>query len=161
MAHKNPESQYKIRFSDCDMFGHLNNSRYLDYFINAREDHLKDAYQFDFERFYTQDQAWVISGHEIAYIRPAKYNEFVNIQSTLLAVEREMLFVEMIMMNQEKTQLKAIMRSRLVPVQISTGRKQPHGPEFMLWAKSIENTEIDSLSGLQDRIRQIQNKVSV
>ena len=29
------------RFSDCDPFGHLNNARYIDYFINAREDHLR------------------------------------------------------------------------------------------------------------------------
>ena len=39
---KNPNLDYKIRFNDGDLFGHLNNSRYLDYFINAREDHLKE-----------------------------------------------------------------------------------------------------------------------
>ena len=45
---KHPNSIYKIRFNDCDMFGHLNNARYIDYLINARQDHLKDEYNFDF-----------------------------------------------------------------------------------------------------------------
>ena len=49
---KTPKSRDKIRFTDCDMFGHLNNSRYLDYLINAREDHLKDFYNFDFNQYY-------------------------------------------------------------------------------------------------------------
>jgi acyl-CoA thioesterase FadM len=40
-----PKSFYTIRFGDCDLFGHLNNARYLDYFINAREEHLKERYQ--------------------------------------------------------------------------------------------------------------------
>jgi acyl-CoA thioester hydrolase len=33
---KVPESEALIRFPDCDPFNHLNNSRYIDYFINAR-----------------------------------------------------------------------------------------------------------------------------
>ncbi len=30
------ESKVLIRFSDCDPFNHLNNARYIDYFINAQ-----------------------------------------------------------------------------------------------------------------------------
>ena len=41
------ESKHLIRFPDCDPFNHLNNSRYLDYFINAREDHLIKFHQFN------------------------------------------------------------------------------------------------------------------
>ena len=44
---KEPESRVIVRFQDCDPFGHLNNSRYLDYLINARKDHLVAAYGFD------------------------------------------------------------------------------------------------------------------
>lgn len=57
---KSPSSTYKIRFSDCDLFGHLNNARYLDYFLNAREDHLKEAYNIDLTQFLQQDMAWLI-----------------------------------------------------------------------------------------------------
>ena len=41
------ESTTHIRFQDCDPFGHLNNAQYLDYFMNAREDHLLANYAFD------------------------------------------------------------------------------------------------------------------
>ena len=44
---KEPTSSVIIRFQDCDPFGHLNNARYLDYFINAREDHLAEYYDLD------------------------------------------------------------------------------------------------------------------
>ena len=33
---KNPESKVVVRFPDCDPFNHLHNSRYIDYYLNAR-----------------------------------------------------------------------------------------------------------------------------
>lgn len=156
---KNPDSTYKIRFNDCDMFGHLNNSRYLDYLINAREDHLKDYYSFDFTEYYKNDLAWVIGSHEIVYLRPALYNEIVTIQSTLLSVDNELLHIETIMMNEKKNHLKAIMRSKLIPINIKTGRKVQHNPEFMSWAKTLENTEIDTQINLQDRMNQLHTEL--
>ena len=38
------ESTAVIRFQDCDPFGHLNNARYIDYFLNARQDQIAAAY---------------------------------------------------------------------------------------------------------------------
>lgn len=152
---KNPNSTYKIRFADCDMFGHLNNSRYLDYLINAREDHLKDFYDFDFNKYYKNDLAWVIGSHEINYIRPAVYNEIVTIQSSLLHVDINLLHVETLMLNHQKNQIKAIMRSKLIPVNLKTGKKVPHDDELMKWAKSIENTQAALQENMQDRIRQL------
>lgn len=152
---KNPKSKDKIRFTDCDMFGHLNNSRYLDYLINAREDHLKDFYNFDFNEYFKNDLAWVISSHEIAYIRPAIFNEIVTIQSTLLQLDTEQLHIETIMMNEEQNQIKAVMRSKLVPINLKTGRKVQHNSEFMKWAKTIENTEVGNQVNFQNRTKQL------
>jgi acyl-CoA thioester hydrolase len=155
MMEINPKSKDKIRFTDCDMFGHLNNSRYLDYLINAREDHLKDFYNFDFNEYFKNDLAWVISSHEIAYIRPAFFNEIVTIQSSLLQLDTEQLHIETIMMNEEQNQIKAVMRSKLVPISLKTGRKVQHNPDFMEWAKKIENKEVRNQDNLQDRIKQL------
>lgn len=152
---KNPISKDKIRFTDCDMLGHLNNSRYLDYLINAREDHLKDFYNFDYQEYFKNDLAWVFSEHEIAYIKPAIYNEIVTIQSTLLQLDLDQLHLETIMMNEAQNQIKAVMRSKLVPISLKTGRKVQHNPEFMEWAKKIENKEIQNQGNLQDRIKQL------
>lgn len=155
MINKEPHSLDKIRFSDCDMFGHLNNARYLDYMINAREDHLKQFYNFDFMEYYRNDLAWVISSHEIVYIRPAVYNEMVLIRSMLLAANMDSLLIETIMMNEKQDHVKAVMRSKLVPINIKTGKKEQHQPAFMDWANELVNTEVDAHEMLQDRVKNL------
>ncbi|OYU79699.1 MAG: thioesterase [Flavobacterium sp. BFFFF1] len=155
---KTPESQYKIRFSDCDPFGHLNNSRYLDYLINAREDHLLEHYQFDLTHSYKQGIGWVVGSHEIAYASPAVYNEVVTIQSALLKVDAAMLHVETVMTNSNKTQLKAVMRTKLIPVNAHTGKREAHTPEFLVWAKTIEHPELSEAITLQERVMQLRTQ---
>lgn len=146
----NPSSVFTIRFNDCDLFGHLNNARYIDYFLNAREDHLKQYHNLNLSDYYKKDIAWVVGGHEIAYLRPAIYNEEVLIQSTLLEVDPEFLLVETQMLNITQSHLKAIMRTKFVPINTKTGRKSPHELEFLDWAKTIENTTIEPYSNLQE-----------
>jgi acyl-CoA thioester hydrolase len=150
-----PTSVYTVRFSDCDLFGHLNNARYIDYFLNAREDHLKHYHDLNLAEFYQNNLAWVVGGHEIAYLRPALYNEVVTIQSTLLKAEAEYLLVETQMKNENQSHLKAIMRTRFVPINTKTGRKTPHELFFMEWAKTIENNEVAYYNTLQERIKQL------
>ena len=52
------QSFYTVRFSDCDPLRHLNNARYIDYMLNAREDHLKEHYQMDLADFYKKGTGW-------------------------------------------------------------------------------------------------------
>ncbi len=152
---KTASSTHKIRFADCDMFGHLNNSRYLDYMIDAREDHLKQYYDFDMTSYYQNGLGWVIGNHEIAYLRPAVYNEMVCLQSSLLMVTEELLFVEILMLNEKQNHLKAILRSKLIPINIKTGKKIQHNEEFTVWAKSVENTAINAEISLQERAKEL------
>ncbi len=154
---KNPNSVYKIRFSDCDLFGHLNNARYIDYFMNAREDHLKDHYNLNLTEYYKNGIAWVVSGHEIAYLRSAIYDEMVNIQSSLLFVDAAELYVELIMTDEAKSHLKAVMRTKFTAINPTTGKKELHSPEFMEWAKSIENADAGNQIILQERVKELRN----
>ncbi|HRG10148.1 MAG TPA: acyl-CoA thioesterase, partial [Cyclobacteriaceae bacterium] len=48
-------STAKIRFHDCDPFNHLNNSRYLDYFMTARGDQLIEHYNLDIYKLAQQE----------------------------------------------------------------------------------------------------------
>ncbi|MCC6180239.1 MAG: acyl-CoA thioesterase [Bacteroidia bacterium] len=157
---KTPSSNYNIRFHDCDMFGHLNNARYLDYMISARQDHLKDAYNFDYNSYYKNNLGWVISYHEIQYLKPAFFEEDVIIQSSLLNADRETLYVEVLMMNEAKSHLKAILRSKLTFINLKTGRKEQHTPEFIEWAKSLVLDEVNTNAPIQDRIKQLLTQIS-
>lgn len=151
---KNPKSDYKIRFNDCDLFGHLNNARYVDYFMNAREDHLKDTYDLELAEYYKTGLAWVVTNHEIAYLRSALYNETVTIESTLLRADNDSLLVEMLMTDKDQSHIKSIMRTKFTAINPKTGRKEQHPSEFMEWAKTIQNSEVVT-QNLQVRIKEL------
>ncbi|MFM6926497.1 MAG: acyl-CoA thioesterase [Ferruginibacter sp.] len=152
---KTPHSRYTIRFTDCDLFGHLNNGRYIDYLLNAREDHLKNEYGLDLTDFYKQGLSWLVAGHEISYIRPAAYNEQVNIKSALLKAEPGSLLVEMQMMDEQETHLKSLMWTKFIHVNVKSGRRENHTGTFMDFARSIEVSEVDTTKGYQHRLKQL------
>lgn len=107
---KTPESIAVIRFPDCDPFNHLNNSRYIDYFINAREDHLANNYDFDVYRYAKKTgRSWLVTQNQIAYFNPAQLMEKVIILSTILEWNASDILVEMLMWNEEKTLLKSVL----------------------------------------------------
>lgn len=124
------KSFYTVRFSDCDPFQHLNNARYLDYMINAREDHLKEFHGLDLAEFAKQGIGWVVSSHEIQYIKPARYNEGICIHSRLLEASENHLLVEVRMMDMKESHNKAVLWTRFSPVSIVTGKRIPHPDEF-------------------------------
>ena len=154
---KNPNSVYKIRFSDCDLFGHLNNARYIDYFMNAREDHLKENYNLNLTAFYKNGISWVVTSHEISYLHSAIYDEMVTIKSSLLAADSDALYVELIMMDERQSHLKAIMRTKFTAINPKTGKKEPHTSDFMEWAESVKNDNAGKQTNLQDRIKELRN----
>ena len=118
------ESKSLIRFPDCDPFNHLNNSRYLDYFINAREDHLVKYHHFNiYEIARDKGISWVVSKNQIAYLRPALLMETVIIQTTLIRIDDQEIMVEMSMWNLDKTILKAFLWSTFVHFNLKTDRK--------------------------------------
>ncbi|RZJ33013.1 MAG: acyl-CoA thioesterase [Flavobacterium sp.] len=159
LMEKSPTSQYKVRFNDCDLFGHLNNSRYLDYLINAREDHLAEYYDLDLSAHYKKGFGWVVGSHEISYVIPAVYNEMIKIQSALIHCAADSLEVETVMFDGAATHLKAVMRTKLVHVNTQTGRKEPHGDDFLVWAKTIENNGIDRDIALPLRVKQLKDNL--
>ena len=119
----NPRTFYTIRFNDCDPYGHLNNSRYIDYFLNAREDHLKEHYSIDLKEWAAKGIGFVVSRHEIQYIRAVSYNDTVCIQSALVGYGDNYLEVEMQMYDKDGLQRKAILLSKFTQIDLRTGKK--------------------------------------
>ena len=67
-----PSSILTIRFQDCDPFNHLNNGRYVDYFLNAREDQLLEHYDLDIYKIARETGlCWVVSTSQIGSGWPA------------------------------------------------------------------------------------------
>ncbi|SEH80860.1 acyl-CoA thioesterase [Epilithonimonas hominis] len=93
-------STVKIRFADCDPIGHLNNVKYLEYMLNAREDHVEQNYGFTYEQYARETGCtWVTIQNEIAYLKEVKYNSKVTITSKTIFVDDLTAVVELLMMD--------------------------------------------------------------
>ena len=149
------ESKVKVRFPDCDPFNHLNNSRYLDYFINAREDQLIEYYDFDiYKMAREQGISWVVAQNQIAYIVPAMLMETVVIQSQLLSFDSKKLTVEALMWNEDKTVLKAVLWTSLAHFNLKTQKSHAHSDELMNLFGQIEYPLAEPVS-FEDRVKNL------
>ena len=152
---KRPESRVLIRFPDCDPFNHLNNSRYIDYFINAREDHLYLHYQFN-PYTYAQQKllSWVVTQNQIAYLRPALLMEKVVIQSRVLKFDVRDILVEMTMWDIDKKVLKSIIWTTFTHYNFKTSKAEIHSQELIDQFKPLEDPLEKEIS-FEERVKEV------
>lgn len=149
------ESKALIRFPDCDPFNHLNNARYIDYFINAREDHIMANMDFNIYHYAAQNGlGWVVSKNQIAYLKPAFLMETVIIESTALQVGDREVIVEMKMWNEKKDKLKSVLWSNFVHINMKTQRPENHSEQLMELFKPVENP-LPSVMSFDERVEQL------
>jgi thioesterase III len=133
-------SQHKVRFQDCDPFNHLNNAKYIDYFINAREDQLVENYQIDvFEYAKKTGRNWVVASNQIAYKRPALLMESIIIDSQLIKYTSKSLLVELRMWDATKSKLKALMWTNFVHYDFINKRVIDHSEDFTQLFEQVLN----------------------
>jgi len=149
------QSFYIVRFNDCDPMGHLNNARYIDYMLNAREDHLREAYQMLLPDFAKQGVSWVVTNHEIQYVRPAFYNERVCIESSVIASSESQLTVELIMYDEGLQQIKAVLWTTFTHINIKTGKRQIHSPDFFKFLTGVTLKHVNLANGLKARLAEL------
>lgn len=132
------KTKRKVRFQDCDPFNHLNNSKYLEYFINTREDQIAEYYELDvFKYMKTTGLSWVVASNQISYIKPAFTMETVLIESQLIHYTDNLLLVEMKMWNENETELKAILWIKFIQFNIQTQKVENHSDDLMKLFQSI------------------------
>ena len=126
------QSEAKIRFQDCDPYGHLYNAKYIDYFLNAREDQVLEAYQLDiYGMASSHGLGWVVGQNQIAYLQPANLMERVVITSKIIEISPNAMTVEFQMLNKTAERLKAFMWSRFVHFDLKQRKSIPHNDEIM------------------------------
>ena len=126
------ESTTTVRFQDCDPFNHLNNAKYIDYFMNAREDQVLEAYGLDiYELGRTTGMAWVVAYNQVAYVHPAVLMEKVRITTQIIEVTPKWMTVEFQMFNKDSNRIKSLMWTKFVYVNLRTGSPVSHSDEFM------------------------------
>jgi acyl-CoA thioester hydrolase len=129
---KTPESKATIRFQDCDPFGHLNNSKYIDYMFNAREDQLIREYGLNlFEMAHFTKKAWVSAQTEIVYLKPTIVMEEVVIQTSLIEFSDRHVTAEAIMFEKNKKHIKSVMWAKFFHFDLAAQKGIKHADEFM------------------------------
>jgi acyl-CoA thioester hydrolase len=71
---------FRVRYYECDAYGHLNNANYLRYMQEAAFD-ASAAAGYDFSRYAEMGQHWLIRETEIEYLRPLRYGEAVEVKT--------------------------------------------------------------------------------
>ena len=147
-----------IRFQDCDPYKHLNNTKYLEYFINAREDQVLEAYDLDiYNVAVTQGIGWVTAQNQIAYIRAAVMKEKVEITSKIIQFAPRAMTVEFQMLSAQTSELKAFMWSKFVHVDMRTSKSIHHNEYFMsMFSKLAVSVGTDTF---EDRVKTIRTEV--
>ena len=131
-------STAQIRFQHCDPFNHLNNSRFIDYFMNHREDVLIEHYDLDiFNITQTTGKSWMSRSNQIAYLRPARIMEDVFIESQLIAYDEHHLYVEMRMYDENQSHIKSLLWSSFIHVDIQKNTKFRHETKYMDLFESV------------------------
>ncbi|MDM8538759.1 acyl-CoA thioesterase [Desulfobacterales bacterium HSG17] len=129
---REPTTDVVIRFQDCDPFGHLNNARYIDYFINVREDHLLDYYDLDiYERQKHSNINWVVANTKISYLFPVLFREKVSIRTRLINYNDNSLLMEGVMLDKDRKKLKSIIWIEFKHFDLTSGKLTKHSNELM------------------------------
>lgn len=152
----------KVRFNDCDPIGHLNNTKYIDYMLNAREDHVEAHYGFTYEEYTKKTGCtWITIQNEIAYLKEVRYNAKVKISSKTISISDRISKVELLMMNEQGSQVHAVLWMTIIYFNMKTRRSEVHPPEtrdlFQSFLVELEQTDF---AGRVQHLRN-QNKKNV
>ena len=143
------------------MLGHLNNVRYLDYFLNAREDHTTEHYNLNLgELAREQSAAWVITKHHISYLKPARQGVQVRICSQLIHFDNSNLVLEMQMRSEDGLRLLALLWSETTFVAMPAGTRTDHSNALMdlLDELDVEDVNYDP-DGFDDRVKEVRQQL--
>lgn len=124
---KELSSVVKVRFSDCDPIGHLNNVKYLEYMLNAREDHVEKGYGFTYEEYTRKTGCtWITVQNEIAYLKEVRYNAKVIITSKTIEIGDRLSKVEIIMKSEDGKTIHSVLWLTVIYFDLKTRKSLPH-----------------------------------
>lgn len=152
------ESQLRIRFQDCDPFLHLNQACYLNYFVNAREDHLRTHYGLDIYKYAKENGlGWMVTKNQIAYLRQVMVNEIVTIESHITSYDDTSINVEFIMWDETKTKPKALLWATYTFVNLAEGKRAKHPSGINDFFARIKWNGLSLGISFDDRIKELYN----
>ena len=130
--------------------------------INAREDHLIKEYDLDiFMMARHEGKSWVVGHSEIVYMKPAFVMEEVKIQSRLIEFTERYVKAEMVMLDREEEQIKAVLWSKFVHYDLKALKSTAHSADLSELLEKVhvpieEQTLELRAKKLVEEVRQVQ-----
>lgn len=152
----------KVRFSDCDPIGHLNNVKYLEYMLNAREDHVENGYGFTYEEYTRRTGCtWITIQNEIAYLKEVRYNAKVMITSKTIEVGDRLSKVEILMKSEDGSTIHSVLWLTVIYFDMKTRRAAIQPPETIsLFKDFLVNLEEPDFKSRVASLRKLNKSVT-
>ncbi len=126
---KEISTKVKVRFNDCDPIGHLNSVKYLEYMLNAREDHVEQFFGFTYEEYTRRTGCiWIATQMEIAFLQEVRYNTVVQISSKTIEVSDRISKLEILMKSEDGETIHAVLWMTIIYFNMKT-RRSEYQPE--------------------------------
>ncbi len=137
-----PEPQFEfyhhipvqIRFNDVDLFGHLNNSVYVEFFDMGKLLYFK---QFMGGHFEKQESVPVVATINCTFCSPTYIDDRLEVYTAVASIGEKSLVLEQRIIDSNKN-VKCIATTHMVNVDAKTGRPVPVTDE---WRKAISEYE--------------------
>jgi acyl-CoA thioester hydrolase len=155
-----PSSEVLVRFQDCDPLGHLNNSKYIHYIMNAREDHLVEFYNKNLYSL-TKDSgvAWVVGETNIRYIYPAIANEKIRIETAIIAFDKKTVLKEGVIYDFDKRHIKSVCWIHFSFVNLN-GKSISHSDSLLNFLNEVKDPSINQEDlNFENRVNFLRKKV--
>jgi len=78
---------FRVRYYECDAYGHLNNTNYLRWMQEAAFA-ASSAVGYDFARYDELDHLWLVRESDIEYLAPLAYGEEVQVKTWVMDFRR-------------------------------------------------------------------------
>ena len=130
----------KVRFSDLDVVGHLNNAKYQTYLEESRIAYFQDVFNQDKTSLNFNS---VLSRITIDFIKPIEFGDDIIIYSRLFNVDARSFEVHNLFVRRESEKTEIVAKAHTLMVAFDFHAKMPttFPEEYVEIVKSFEETE--------------------
>jgi len=121
----------KVRGFHCDLYGHVNNARYLEFLEEARWAFVEAVPEL--AALEDKGLGFVVAAITIEYKRPVGLGEVVEIRSTMAGVEGKRAVMHQEVCNLATGKIVADARVSFAIIDLATGRAVPLTAEMRRW----------------------------
>ena len=89
MTYQTFQTEHRVRPDDIDMFNHVHNSKYFDYVLAARYDHMEQFYGMSMEAFLERGYGWLVRSVYMDYKRALKLSDYFIVSTGIVNINEK------------------------------------------------------------------------